>query len=608
MSEEPRPIVLERASPDQVFPVKSFSTDYGEWAAFFITEKLRVLDQANMGPASERPALPEPDYEPVARIGTPEQQAAFRALAAGHNVCILGPGGTGKSQLIHWVRDAFLIQNHSVVVTASTANAAYLLGGRTLHRFAGLPITVCDEHKCNVIEAFDRYYKHVRRLLGVINNICFTHLWICDEISMLSPRVFILVDLMFRFYRRQPDKPFGGCQFLWSGDFLQIPPVEQGPRVGTKRRDAQGSQSRGESSTFLFTHDAWYTGWRPHIVQFSTNKRSKAHEWSALLARVRMSEPTDDDIRALNERRLGALKFRGEAHAFFDDVVTHIYPTNADVKRENDMARERLFGSDHVFDSGFQVTSNLLGDWTEDDSYFYAQWCHNGGPVPREWVPRLNNSQFLCLPNSPWYLVLARSIKLEHGYFSHKKPATDDECKQALVEAALSFLRENRIPERQMFRLGEKVRMTVNLAQSIGLVNGTTGHIVGFCVQDPDAIARAQWQDTSLRQLKRFLNASFSVWYSGESASIGGVDIVDDEDMWVKALEVSAPPRTYAQLMAMRDSPAVLLDAATHETPLSEEMSALAKIRACWYGSVAVAPWEDLQPGDFIWTDEIDVA
>ncbi len=38
------------------------------------------------------------------------------------------------------------------------------------------------------------------------------------------------------------------------------------------------------------------------------------------------------------------------------------------------------------------------------------------------------------------------------------------------------------MPFEQFFRLGEKVRLTVNLAQSRGLVNGITGRIVGFTI------------------------------------------------------------------------------------------------------------------------------
>ena len=38
------------------------------------------------------------------------------------------------------------------------------------------------------------------------------------------------------------------------------------------------------------------------------------------------------------------------------------------------------------------------------------------------------------------------------------------------------------------------------------------------------------------------------------------------------------------------------------------DMPALAQIRACWYGSTALSPVQDLAPGDFVWSDEVDAS
>jgi hypothetical protein len=100
---------------------------------------------------------------------------------------------------------------NSVVVTASTANAAFLLGGITLHRYTGIPVYVCNDSYGDLVKSFDTYVKHLTRAQATVNNIVNTNLWICDEISMLSPRVFVLIDLAFRFFRNQPGLAFGGC-------------------------------------------------------------------------------------------------------------------------------------------------------------------------------------------------------------------------------------------------------------------------------------------------------------------------------------------------------------------------------------------------------------
>ena len=48
-----------------------------------------------------------------------------------------------------------------------------------------------------------------------------------DEISMLNIRAFEYVDKVLRLVR-EVDKPFGGIQVIFLGDFFQLPPVEMG--------------------------------------------------------------------------------------------------------------------------------------------------------------------------------------------------------------------------------------------------------------------------------------------------------------------------------------------------------------------------------------------
>jgi ATP-dependent DNA helicase PIF1 len=283
-----------------------------------------------LGHERTEPSRPAVEQEIFASRATAEQRVAWEALAEGQNVCILGPGGTGKSQFIQWVKHLYLESGQVVVTTASTANAAFLLQGTTVHKFAGLPVACCDESKMSIVEAVDKYLKHVSSLGQIVNNILQVQLWICDEISMISPRIFCLIDIAFRYFRSAFDKPFGACQFLWSGDFLQIPPVVK-QQTGRKRSQ--------DSSSYLFGHAAWVDSWCPWVISFTTNKRSSQLAWSELLARVRMGRPTEDDLARLRSRTVSEMRFRGELDSFMDDIVTHIYPTNLDVTRENNSAR-----------------------------------------------------------------------------------------------------------------------------------------------------------------------------------------------------------------------------------------------------------------------------
>ena len=67
------------------------------------------------------------------------QRRAIEIAAAGKSLARLGPAGTGKSLTVRHIRDALVAQHAAgrVAVTASTGAAAFLVGGRTLHSFAG---------------------------------------------------------------------------------------------------------------------------------------------------------------------------------------------------------------------------------------------------------------------------------------------------------------------------------------------------------------------------------------------------------------------------------------------------------------------------------------
>ena len=69
---------------------------------------------------------------------TPSQQTAFKLMSDTNNqhLFVTGPGGTGKSYLIHTtVGHLTLKLGKFVHVLATSGSAAYLLGGQTVHRF-----------------------------------------------------------------------------------------------------------------------------------------------------------------------------------------------------------------------------------------------------------------------------------------------------------------------------------------------------------------------------------------------------------------------------------------------------------------------------------------
>ena len=150
---------------------------------------------------------------------TKQQQRALNSMLKGKNVFVTGPGGTGKSFIIfHYISELqFMgIEREDIAVTSTTGISASLIGGTTLHSFAGIGIgNRSFEYYYNYIEKKNYFKRKQLRKCKVL---------IIDEVSMLSPRLFELIDCLLRKIRRNRE-PFGGIQVILLGDFCQLPTV-----------------------------------------------------------------------------------------------------------------------------------------------------------------------------------------------------------------------------------------------------------------------------------------------------------------------------------------------------------------------------------------------
>ena len=66
------------------------------------------------------------------------QLEALSDYCVGNNICITGPGGTGKTHLINIINELSTISNKKCKITAMTGCAALLIKGVTLHSWAGI--------------------------------------------------------------------------------------------------------------------------------------------------------------------------------------------------------------------------------------------------------------------------------------------------------------------------------------------------------------------------------------------------------------------------------------------------------------------------------------
>ena len=148
------------------------------------------------------------------------QNTALNILKTGNNVFITGSAGTGKTYLLN--KFTFYLKSRKITPTivAPTGIAASHLQGQTIHSFFSLGIreTIDDYYIESLLEK--KYLQTRFSKLKVL---------IIDEISMVSPEMFLAMDKILRAFKKN-NTPFGGVQTILSGDFFQLPPISKVPK------------------------------------------------------------------------------------------------------------------------------------------------------------------------------------------------------------------------------------------------------------------------------------------------------------------------------------------------------------------------------------------
>lgn len=145
-----------------------------------------------------------------------KQTAAAQAVERGESIFLTGPGGTGKSFTIN---EIYTKSSKKVALTALTGCAALLIHpqAKTLHSWAGIGLGKDPLPKMTAI---------VRRSRKAMIRWISTEVLVIDEVSMMTPELFETLDEVGRKIRNDP-RPFGGIQLVLSGDFYQLPPIQE---------------------------------------------------------------------------------------------------------------------------------------------------------------------------------------------------------------------------------------------------------------------------------------------------------------------------------------------------------------------------------------------
>jgi ATP-dependent DNA helicase PIF1 len=257
-----------------------------------------------------------------------EQAYAFEKFKKGENLFITGPGGTGKTHLIHEMIKWLNEQGSAYQVCAMTGCAAVLIGKgtKTLHSWCGMGLASGPKDKIVQKICYNKRTGPILRRTKVL---------IIDEVSMLSKKIIEILNTALKFIRRS-QAPFGGMQVIMTGDFFQLPPV--------------GNAYDEETCQFCFESPVWKElfGLKNHIV-LRHIFRQKEEIYKKILDQIRWGE--------LDEESEMLLRGRLQVPVEGDVRPTKLFAVRAKADYINSRMYEKLEGEERIYP--IQTKTNL---------------------------------------------------------------------------------------------------------------------------------------------------------------------------------------------------------------------------------------------------------
>jgi ATP-dependent DNA helicase PIF1 len=150
-----------------------------------------------------------------------------------------------------------------------------------------------------------------------------------DEVSMMSKRLFDILDMVGKTTRNCHSRPFGGIQLVFCGDFYQLPPV------GVNTEDP-------DNARFCFESDNWFhTFPRDNHIQLKQIFRQNDPVYCKILNQVRegrITRKTDEILRS----RVGVILPDVSEDGTPQTKPTLLYATRSRVDEVNRLEMEKL--------------------------------------------------------------------------------------------------------------------------------------------------------------------------------------------------------------------------------------------------------------------------
>jgi ATP-dependent DNA helicase PIF1 len=303
-------------------------------------------------PVSDSNALSLPKPVSETNALSLDQCYAFNQFTQGKNLFITGPGGVGKTRLIHTFVDYTYKNTQTtdnidkmISVCAMTGTASLLLKckARTLHSWSGLKLAKGERGAIIANVLRNRNAKAAWKACKIL---------IVDEVSMMSLKIFELCEEIARIVRRS-SQPFGGIQVIFTGDFFQLPPV--------------GNAGDPDSERFCFESPKWQTVFpKENHIELTTMFRQTDPKYIEILSQVRRGHLTEENSALLSERVKPG--FNAEKH--HGCVLTKLFPIRSKAEYVNQSMFAKIDAPIHCSD--YTRIMNM-------DAY-----VENGKPIPTE--------------------------------------------------------------------------------------------------------------------------------------------------------------------------------------------------------------------------------
>ena len=205
-----------------------------------------------------------------------------------------GMGGTGKSQVIKALISMFnqRQESHRFIVLAPTGTAAALLNGSTYHSMLGIRSSNLNGEDERIRNENSVIREVQERLEGV------DYIFI-DEISMIACHELYMISSQLSKVTNEYDKPFGGKNIIFAGDFAQLPPTNGSPLYSNMVSKTQKSTMSKRDQESTIGKILWHQVTAVVILiqnMRQTEMSEKDQRFRTALSNMRYAACTKDDL------------------------------------------------------------------------------------------------------------------------------------------------------------------------------------------------------------------------------------------------------------------------------------------------------------------------